>query len=196
MTGLRERKKEKTRRDLAEAALTLFRDKGYEATTVDDIAEVVGVSSRTFFRYYDSKEAVLFGSWREDITALEEFLVERPADEPLLTSVKALSQVIAANVEADIEHQLFIKKIVAENPSAGSYETHVLMPAYRESFVRAVHQRAGDSAEGDMAPGLASAVAVAALHEAKLQWMENTELSLAALTEKAYDTLAAMFSEG
>ena len=75
MTGLRERKKERTRRELTEAAFALFRSKGYEETTVDDIAEVVGVSARTFFRYFDSKEAVLFGDWREQLVELEEFVM-------------------------------------------------------------------------------------------------------------------------
>jgi AcrR family transcriptional regulator len=54
--GLRERKKLKTRRSIQEHALRLFREQGYEATTVEQIAEAAEVSPSTFFRYYPTKE--------------------------------------------------------------------------------------------------------------------------------------------
>jgi AcrR family transcriptional regulator len=58
--GRRERKKEETRQRIYQAALDLFRQKGIEATTVDDITERADVAKGTFFNYYPRKESILF----------------------------------------------------------------------------------------------------------------------------------------
>lgn len=57
--GLRERKKRATRRHIAEVGFQLFLDNGYEATTLDTIAQAAGISRRTFFSYFKSKEDII-----------------------------------------------------------------------------------------------------------------------------------------
>lgn len=86
--GLRERKKQRTRGALAHAALELFTTKGFEHTTVDEIAEAVEVSQRTFFRYFASKEAVAFvveELVEEHFTAT---VADRPAGESPLEALR------------------------------------------------------------------------------------------------------------
>ena len=74
-TGLRERKKAKTRAAIQEAALRLFDRQGYDATTVDQIAELAEVSQSTFFRYFPTKEDVVLHD-RYDPLLLADFLAQ------------------------------------------------------------------------------------------------------------------------
>lgn len=78
--GLRERKKQRTRAMLLDAAIDLCRRQGFERTTVDQIAAVADVSPRTFSRYFATKEAIAFALIEEalDVAAVE--LAAQPAD--------------------------------------------------------------------------------------------------------------------
>src|SRR5258708_9982878 len=86
--GRRERKKQATRESLIEAAFGLFTDKGFEATRVEEIADAVDVSSRTFFRYFASKEDVALTFREEQQAAVLEALAARPASEPVVTALR------------------------------------------------------------------------------------------------------------
>jgi AcrR family transcriptional regulator len=86
--SLRESKKQQTRDGLASAAVDLIIERGFDATTVEDIAASVQVSPRTFFRYYPTKEDVVVDLLRAGVTDLVHRLAARPADEPLPTALR------------------------------------------------------------------------------------------------------------
>ncbi len=76
--GLRERKKQQTREKIARVALKLFAERGYDETTLADIAEAADVSPRTIFAYYEGKEDILFCEEGAFIDRLKQTLDEPP----------------------------------------------------------------------------------------------------------------------
>lgn len=86
----REENRQRTLPALSRAALELFDERGYDSVTVEDIAQAAGVSRRTFFRYYDSKEAALFGPMEDRLAAFEAAVqaqLERCSPAEALTTV-------------------------------------------------------------------------------------------------------------
>jgi len=77
-------------RELEVAALRLFTDLGYDETTVEDIAAAAGVSRRTFFRYFDSKAAVLWGDFDAEVAELRTAFSEVAADVPLMQAIRSV----------------------------------------------------------------------------------------------------------
>jgi mycofactocin system transcriptional regulator len=80
---------------VARAALDLFNRQGYDQTTVDEIAAAVGVSRRTFFRYYDSKREVVWGEFDAELVRLGQELASAPTDEPMMDVLRRA--VVATN---------------------------------------------------------------------------------------------------
>lgn len=120
-TGLRERKKQRTRWALIDTALDLFLAKGYEATTIDEIVSAVDVSQRTFFRYFAGKEDVALSIMREYDQVFVATLAGRPADEPPITALAAaIHHVLDAVRSAEEEHTgrfVKIRDLIDQNPA-------------------------------------------------------------------------------
>ncbi|HZT65958.1 MAG TPA: TetR family transcriptional regulator [Acidimicrobiales bacterium] len=89
--GLRERKKQMTREAIEAAALDLFERQGFDHTTVDEIAAEAGISPRTFFRYYESKENVVLPDPRQRAEVANEALRAQPPGPPQARLAAAMS---------------------------------------------------------------------------------------------------------
>lgn len=120
--GLRERKKAKTRAEIQRQALRLIGERGYEATTVAQIAEAAEVSESTFFRYFPTKEDVVL--WDEFDPLVFEAFRERP---PELSPVRALREAIReAMTRASAEERAGLR---------GRVELLLGVPPLRAAFV-------------------------------------------------------------
>jgi AcrR family transcriptional regulator len=119
--GLRERKKQRTRDALVDAALDLFLTKGYEATTIDQIAAEVEVSPRTFFRYFASKEDVALSLTADEQRVLLAELVARPESESPFTALcqamRSLLKMLRKTDDAETGRYLRCQKVVHSTPA-------------------------------------------------------------------------------
>jgi len=113
--GLRERKQQQTRERLKRAAMALFLERGFEATTIDDIAAAAEVSRRSFFHYFASKEDVV-AAWQENAAStLTAEIVARPADEPMLTAAE--NAIAAAIKRIDPAETAAMSRLKRDNPA-------------------------------------------------------------------------------
>ncbi len=118
MTGLREQKKRRTRRDLADAAMRLFAARGYPATTVADIAADAGVSTRTFFAYYAAKEDVVFADTDDRLSLMRDLLSDLPPGTSPIGAFEAIVDRIFATAAGDLvgAHQGVRLRLIVEHP--------------------------------------------------------------------------------
>ena len=88
--GLRARKKQTTRRALIEAAMRLYRDKGFEGVTIAGIAKAADVAPRTFFSYFETKEDVFLGRGDERLERLVQAIQHRDRRQPILKAIHSV----------------------------------------------------------------------------------------------------------
>jgi AcrR family transcriptional regulator len=126
--GLRERRKEEIRQDLSKAAIRLFLEQGFEATTIDEIVAPLGVSRRTFFRHFPTKEDLVF-VWYEDLTeGLVAECAARPASETAYQAVCAALRSLLRLYDSDPLWSKQMMRLAGETPGliGKSHEKRVM----------------------------------------------------------------------
>jgi AcrR family transcriptional regulator len=189
-TNRRERKKQETRAALEQAALRLFAEKGYQQTTVDEIAEAADVAVRTFFRYFSSKQHILFGDVaHQRIAHLRAALAASPPDEPPLATVRGVLD--ALDLDPDEQEQIILRlRLMERQPSLVS-EYLLLNHELREVLTDFVAARTG-LAPTDSYPLLVASAAVTSWDVALRAWSAgNAGDSLADLRRRAFAALTA-----
>jgi len=173
--GLRERKKLKTRESLEHAALDQFAKKGFDHTTIEEIAEACDVSPRTFFRYFPNKEALLLSDADEKCELLVAGLLGRPAGESPLRSIRESLVENLASLEHDRGRMLLQSRIMAETPSLRSYKIE-RQQSWEEAIFQTLRTREASASGGVHSRfelRLVASTAVAALRAAVETWLEE-----------------------
>ena len=163
MTGLRERKKADTRRALSDAALDLAFERGLENVTREDIANLVGVSLRTFNNYFNGKFEALGYRQAERMRRGVALLRQRPADEPLWTSI---THVVLETLESDFGDVRDDKNWVPSRQELAEVRKLLMNPQVRnavpnqllDEWIAAVAERTGTDPDRDLYPRLVVAV--------------------------------------
>ena len=173
---------------LREAAMELYLERGYEQTTVADIAERAGLTSRTFFRYFTDRREVLFVSSQAFEQPLLDALEAAPADAPPMAAVAAALDAFAAMVGGNREHSRARQAVIAS--SAELRERELIKLASLASALADGLRRRG---VGDPQAGLAAETGVAVLRVAFQRWLEEpVERPLAEVTRQSLADLTAL----
>jgi AcrR family transcriptional regulator len=185
---LREKKRQAVRREIAHAAWLLFAGRGYEATTVDEIARRSGISRRTFFRYFSSKEDVAVGT--SDALA-EDFLAAfagRPGREPPLASIRHAIRLAVLPRLADAAEAQAIIRLLRESPTLrrAMLERHARM---EERLAALVARRAGANPRKDPTPALLAFVARALVDTAFNVWYDQRPKDPGAMVDSLFERL-------
>lgn len=160
--GRRERKKQRTREALIEAAFELFQAKGFDATTVEEIADAVDVSSRTFFRYFSSKEDLPITVQEEQLQAVLEALEARPPEEPVVTALRNATVSIARATENgelgfDAARAKCVIDMMSQSPAILA-RTLEHAQKKQADLTRVIARRMGVDPDEDLRPHIAAAV--------------------------------------
>ena len=159
-TGLRERKKQQTREAIHRAAMRLFAERGFEATTIADIAAAADISPRTFFSYFATKEDAVFPKFEPMFVDFDRTMRERPDG---TTALEALRQWIAVAAQhfGDLEGARLEARLRRESPAVAACDLQH-MRRFERRLADAVGEDLGEPADA-LRPRLVAAAAVAAL---------------------------------
>ena len=174
--SLRERKKLATRRSLRRVALDLVAERGFAHVTVEDIAEAADVSPRTFFNYFPSKEAALFGADPDRVAALRERVVHEAPGEPVLDALRMV-MVSDAQTVADELSELggdpadWLRRIKEARTDPHLRAAHAAQMAMVErAITEGLAERLGTDPERDPYPGLLAATAAGVFRASITFW--------------------------
>jgi AcrR family transcriptional regulator len=155
--GLRERKKQKTRELIATTALALFAERGYQATTVAEIAEATEVSERTVYAYFPTKEDILFGDQLAFGLSLATALAERT---PGTEALDVLRDFFVDNLSRFDDQARVRWQIVRNDPVLRSHQ-RARQAELGKVIAAAIAVDLGDETD-DLRPQLVTAAVIAA----------------------------------
>jgi AcrR family transcriptional regulator len=196
-SGLTTRNKQRTRREIAEAAGHLFIDRGYAATTVQDIVDAADVSARTFFRYFPSKEDVITAIASATMDDTIDQLSEHDVSEDLGSVLRAMLTAALAPVTDDPEAARAFQFMLRETPALRGRWLEE-QRRNRDRLAEALRPWFGEDVN-PLAPHLAAGAALLAIDEVMTMWADHPSIpDPLSLLEQALDILRGplLFSTG
>lgn len=188
----RARKKDATRRALADTAVRLFAAQGFDETTVEQIADAVDVSPRTFHRYFERKEDAVFADRDDRLARFRLALDARPDDEPPLAAVR--SALVEVNRElGDVgEVELLRARLIRDTPALRAANLHNY-DDWSRAIAHFVARRTGARPD-DPWPSLAGRCVISAVIDARRRWAADGG-DLARRVRHSLDLLARFGAE-
>ena len=190
-TGHPGRRRATSRAELEQAAFALFAARGFDATTVDEIAAAAGIGRRTFFRYFPSKNDIPWGAFEDELERMRIRLKACPPEVPLADAIRValidFNRVTPAQVPLHRRRMQLILRV----PTLLAHST-LRFTAWREVVAEFVAERTGRRPD-DLAPqAIAHAVLGVAIAAYEL-WLDDPDSDLGVLLDGAMRELSAAF---
>jgi AcrR family transcriptional regulator len=170
-TNRHELRRRSTHEALRQAALKSFARKGFTNVTVTELAREAGVTERTFFRHFPTKEAVLFQDYETHLEWLAEALAQRPASEPLFDAV--LASVATFPYDLEVVRQAATARTELISAERIASHLRVVQSSFAEVLTEFVRNRHRDVPHIDLAAEVAGSALAAALVVAVENWGRN-----------------------
>jgi AcrR family transcriptional regulator len=171
-TGLRERKKQRTRATLAREALRLYTEQGFAETTIEQVAAAADVSPRTFFRYFATKEDAVLSDHEARLAAVRDAFAVRDGAEPISAPVRRALLGMLQQVTGDRAEGLARAVLVTTEPSVAARSLE-LQGVYEDEIARAIAERLAVDPETDPRPRVVAGAALGALRAAMGAWVRS-----------------------
>jgi mycofactocin system transcriptional regulator len=190
--GRRGRPPSTSRRELRLIALRQFAERGFDSTTIEQIAAEAGVSERTFFRYFASKASVLWTEFETEVETIRASLASVPDDVPLMDAIRGA--VVAANhYRADDVPEMRMRMyLIATVPALSSSAAE-----HYEAWEQAISEFAGrrlDQPAESLYPLTIGRAALAACRAAYDRWSVRADDDLTIYLDAALTALASGFN--
>jgi mycofactocin system transcriptional regulator len=183
-----------TRQDLERVAFALFDDRGFDETSVDDIAAAAGIARRTFFRYYPSKFDLVWGDFDGELGRLRASLQDAPPELALLETVRrAVIEFNQLPTDQEAQHRRRLALILGV-PSLLANST-LRFAQWRDVIADYAAGRL-DCDPQSLLPAVIGHTALGAAIAAYEQWLRRDDADLAALLGEALGELATGFRRG
>lgn len=168
MTNLHERRRRSTHEALREVALARFARDGFANVTVAQLAEDAGVTQRTFFRHFPTKEAVLFQDYETQLEWFAEALARRPASESVFDAV--LGSVVSFPHELEVVRQAAMLRAALIDGDRAAGHLRVVQGSFASVLTEFIKKRYTDLPDVDLVAEVAAAALAAALVAAVEKW--------------------------
>jgi mycofactocin system transcriptional regulator len=188
------RRRATSRAELEQAAFALFAVRGFDATTVDEIAAAAGIGRRTFFRYFPSKNDIPWGAFEVELERMRVRLKACPPEIPLADAIRValidFNHVTPAQVPLHRRRMELILRV----PTLLAHST-LRFTAWREVVAEFVAERTGGR-QDDLAPQAIAHAVLGVAIAAYQHWLDDPDSDLGALLDEAMRQLSSAFGNG
>jgi mycofactocin system transcriptional regulator len=178
--------------EIEKAALEVIAVRGFDDTTVEEIAAAAGISRRTFFRYFSSKSDLPFGNYAALLEALEAWFAAEPTDRPVLEVIAdAVMRFNRVHTDGAVAHRERMRLIMHTPALRASAALH--QDEWVAVLARYAARRLGSSPDA-LGPRIVAHVSLGAANAAYEQWLHDDDADLDELVRRAFAAASDMAS--